>query len=109
MSYGIEKNVGEIEHHVSDIVTASSNAANMGGSQIYLSEGEKITVEDLMKGISVASGNDATVAMAEYISGSFSSISSFILTLLKVSLYLSFMIIPPVTDLLTYYGLWLIA
>ena len=54
----------------SDIVTVSRNASSMGGSQIYLSEGEKITVEDLMKGISVASGNDATVAMAEYISGS---------------------------------------
>lgn len=53
-----------------DIVTVSSNAANMGGSQIYLSENEKITVEDLMKGISIASGNDAVVAMAEYISGS---------------------------------------
>ena len=53
-----------------DIVTVSKNAANMGGSQIYLSEGEKMSVEDLMKGISVASGNDATVAMAEYISGS---------------------------------------
>ena len=54
----------------SDIVTVSKNASSMGGSQIYLSEGEKISVEDLMKGISVASGNDATVAMAEYISGS---------------------------------------
>ncbi|MBR5370094.1 MAG: D-alanyl-D-alanine carboxypeptidase [Bacilli bacterium] len=53
-----------------DIVTVSKNAADMGGSQIYLSEGEKISVEDLMKGISIASGNDATVAMAEYISGS---------------------------------------
>lgn len=53
-----------------DKVTVSRNAAGMGGSQIYLSEGEVITVEDLMKGISVASGNDATVAMAEYISGS---------------------------------------
>ena len=42
----------------------------MGGSQIYLEEGEVMTVEDLMKGISVASANDATVAMAEYISGS---------------------------------------
>ena len=42
----------------------------MGGSQIYLEEGEKISVEDLMRGISVASGNDAIVAMAEYISGS---------------------------------------
>lgn len=53
-----------------DVVTVSHNAASMGGSQIYLSDGEKMTVEDLMKGISVASGNDATVAMAEYISGS---------------------------------------
>lgn len=56
--------------HWNDIVTASLNASGMGGSQIYLESGEKMTVEDLMKGISVASGNDATVAMAEYISGS---------------------------------------
>lgn len=53
-----------------DIVTVSKNAADMGGSQIYIAEGEQISVEDLMKGISMASGNDATVAMAEYISGS---------------------------------------
>ena len=52
-----------------DIVTVSQNASSMGGSQIYLETGEKMSVEDLMKGISVASGNDATVAMAEYISG----------------------------------------
>ncbi|MBQ8132215.1 MAG: D-alanyl-D-alanine carboxypeptidase [Bacilli bacterium] len=54
----------------SDIVTVSRNAADMGGSQIYLSEGENISVDDLIKGISIASGNDATVAMAEYIAGS---------------------------------------
>jgi len=53
-----------------DKVTVSRNASGMGGSQIYLEEGEKMTIEDLMKGISVASGNDATVAMAEIISGS---------------------------------------
>lgn len=52
-----------------DKVNISKNAQDMGGSQIYLAEGEIITVDDLMKGISVASGNDATVAMAEYISG----------------------------------------
>ena len=56
--------------HWDDVVIISHNASSMGGSQIYLEEGEKITVRDLMKGISVASGNDATVAMAEYISGS---------------------------------------
>lgn len=55
--------------HWDDVVTASKNASSMGGSQIYLETGEKMTVEDLMKGISVASGNDATVAMAEYIAG----------------------------------------
>ena len=50
-------------------VIVSKNAADMGGSQIYIEEGEKITVEDLMKGISMASGNDATVQMAEVIAG----------------------------------------
>ena len=53
-----------------DIVTASSNASGMGGSQIYLTTGEEMTVEDMMKGISMASANDATVAMAEFIAGS---------------------------------------
>lgn len=53
-----------------DIVTVSQNAADMGGSQIYLSVGEKISIRDLMKGISMASANDATVQMAEVIAGS---------------------------------------
>ena len=53
-----------------DIVTVSKNASDMGGSQIYLSTNEKMTIRDLFKGISMASANDATVAMAEYISGS---------------------------------------
>ncbi len=51
-------------------VTASSNAAGYGGTQIYLQPGEKMTVKDLMKGISMASANDATVALAERIAGS---------------------------------------
>lgn len=53
-----------------DIVTVSENAASFGGSQIYLEKDEKMSVEDLFKGISVASANDATVAMAEKIAGS---------------------------------------
>ena len=52
-----------------DVVTVSKNAADMGGSQIYLAANEKMTVRDLFKGISMASANDAVVAMAEYISG----------------------------------------
>ena len=52
-----------------DIVTASSNAAGMGGTQIFLTAGEKMSVKDLFKGISMASANDATVALAERIAG----------------------------------------
>ena len=52
-----------------DIVVVSKNAASMGGSQIYLEQNEMMSVEDLVKGICVASGNDATVAMAEKIAG----------------------------------------
>ena len=50
-------------------ITTSSNAAGYGGTQIYLETGEVMTVEDLMKGISMASANDATVALAERIAG----------------------------------------
>ncbi|MCI8588584.1 MAG: D-alanyl-D-alanine carboxypeptidase [Bacilli bacterium] len=53
-----------------DVVTASSNAAGYGGTQIYLQPGEKMTVEDLFKGVSMASANDAVVALAEFIAGS---------------------------------------
>lgn len=50
-------------------VTASANASGMGGTQIWLTAGEKMTVEDLFKGMTMASANDATVALAERISG----------------------------------------
>jgi D-alanyl-D-alanine carboxypeptidase (penicillin-binding protein 5/6) len=53
-----------------DTVTASANAASMGGSQIFLKEGETMTVEDLLKSVVIASANDAAVALAEYICGS---------------------------------------
>lgn len=54
----------------SDIVTASANACSMGGSQIFLKEGEQMTVEDMIKSVVIASANDAAVALAEHISGS---------------------------------------
>ncbi len=53
-----------------EIVKVSSNAAGYGGTQIYLQPGEEMSVRDLMKGISMASANDATVALAERIAGS---------------------------------------
>ena len=52
-----------------DMVTVSANAAAMGGSQVYLSEGEQISVEELLKSVCVSSGNDAAVALAEHVSG----------------------------------------
>lgn len=53
-----------------DMVTASAYAASMGGSQVYLKEGEQFSVDEMLKSISMASANDACVAMAEHISGS---------------------------------------
>ena len=52
-----------------DEVVISENAASMGGSQVYLQAGEVYQVKELLKGIAVASGNDAVVAMAEKVSG----------------------------------------
>lgn len=53
-----------------DMITASANASSMGGSQILLETGEQMSVDDLLKGITIASGNDAVVALAEAIGGS---------------------------------------
>lgn len=52
-----------------DKVMTSEYAASMGGSQIFLEPGEEMTVNEMLKGIAIASGNDASVAMAEKISG----------------------------------------
>ena len=53
-----------------DLVTVSARAASMGGSQVYLKEGEQMTVDDMLKAVAVVSGNDAAVALAEHIAGS---------------------------------------
>lgn len=53
-----------------ELVTASANAKSMGGSQVYLEEGEQQDVDTMIKCIVVSSGNDASVAMAEHIAGS---------------------------------------
>ena len=57
-------------YSLEDVVTVSSHAASMGGSQVFLEEGERITVEDLIKSTVIASGNDSAVALAELTSGS---------------------------------------
>ena len=53
-----------------EMITTSDKASSMGGSQIFLKVGEKMSVTDLLKGVAIASGNDAVVALAERISGS---------------------------------------
>jgi D-alanyl-D-alanine carboxypeptidase (penicillin-binding protein 5/6) len=53
-----------------DLVTTSAHAASMGGSQVYLEEGEQMTVRDLLKAVTVSSGNDAAVALGEHLTGS---------------------------------------
>ena len=61
----IEKDVIKLEQ----MITVSENASSMGGSQILLETGEEMSVDDLLKGITIASGNDAVVALAEAIAG----------------------------------------
>lgn len=53
-----------------DSVTISQRAASMGGSQMYMEEGEQQSVETLLKGMAIGSANDACVAVAEYVAGS---------------------------------------
>lgn len=62
--------------HLDDQVTVSANAASMGGSQVYLKEGEEMKLEDLLKSVVIASANDAAVALAEYVCGNVESFVS---------------------------------
>ncbi|MBR3865864.1 MAG: D-alanyl-D-alanine carboxypeptidase [Clostridia bacterium] len=55
---------------MADMVTGSAHAASMGGSQIWLEEGEKLSVEDMLKAVTICSANDCAVALGEHISGS---------------------------------------
>ena len=55
---------------LNDDVTISKDASNMGGSQVYINEGEIYKVEELLKGVAIASANDAVVALAEKVCGS---------------------------------------
>lgn len=62
----LEKN----EYSLDDKVNISTNAASMGGSQVFLEAGSELKVKELLKAIAIASANDAAVAMAEYTAGS---------------------------------------
>lgn len=58
------------KYALTDTVSVSAHAASMGGSQVFLEEGERVTVEDLIKSTVIASGNDSALALAELTSGS---------------------------------------
>ena len=66
----IMENIDKKKISYNDMVSVSAHAASMGGSQVFLEEGETQTVDTMLKCIAVSSANDACVAMAEYISGS---------------------------------------
>ena len=66
-----------------DKVTISEEAANMGGSQVFLQAGEVYTVHDLLKSVAIASGNDAVVALSEKVGGSVSGFVDMINKRLK--------------------------
>jgi len=66
----ILESVEEGSFSLTDIITVSGHASQMGGSQVYLKEGEQFTVEELLKALSIHSANDAAVALAEFHSGS---------------------------------------
>ncbi|MES2998657.1 MAG: D-alanyl-D-alanine carboxypeptidase family protein [Pseudomonadota bacterium] len=69
-SYVVSMALKEGRIHTDDLVTISNLAWKTGGSKMFVKVGEKVTVHDLMQGIIVDSGNDACVAMAEYVAGS---------------------------------------
>lgn len=62
--------ISKEELRTDELIRVSENAASMGGSQIFLEAGEEMSVNDLLKGVAVASANDASVALAERLSGS---------------------------------------
>ena len=66
----IMENIDNRNLRIDEKIRVSKYASSMGGSQIFLEENEEMTVEDLLKGITIGSANDATVALAERIGGS---------------------------------------
>jgi D-alanyl-D-alanine carboxypeptidase (penicillin-binding protein 5/6) len=70
VAYIVMERIAKGGIQLSDRVTVSREASKMGGSQVFLKEGETFTVEELMKAMLVASANDAACALAEYVAGS---------------------------------------
>ncbi|MGB7931858.1 MAG: D-alanyl-D-alanine carboxypeptidase family protein [Gammaproteobacteria bacterium] len=69
-AYAVFKELRSGKITLSDMVTISENAWRTPGSRMFVEVGKQVSVEDLMQGMIVQSGNDATVALAEYVAGS---------------------------------------
>lgn len=69
-AYIVERELDEGRLAMTDMVPISVNAWQTGGSRTFVREGTKVSVEDLLKGVIIQSGNDASVALAEYVAGS---------------------------------------
>jgi D-alanyl-D-alanine carboxypeptidase (penicillin-binding protein 5/6) len=70
LSLLVLEKVSTNEIKLTDTITASREASKMGGSQVFIKEGEAFTLEELMKAMLIASANDAAYAIAEFIAGS---------------------------------------
>lgn len=68
--YVVSKALANNQIHLDDLVRVSNNAWKIGGSRMFVKEGQMVPIEDLLKGIIVDSGNDACVAIAEHLGGS---------------------------------------
>jgi len=69
-AYVIDYELAQGNIHLDDMVTISKKAWKMPGSRMFVEVGKKVSVEDLLKGVIIQSGNDATVALAEHVAGS---------------------------------------
>ena len=68
-AYIVESEVAEGNVHLYDEVPISVKAWKTGGSKMFIKEGSKVLLEDLLKGVIIQSGNDASIALAEYVAG----------------------------------------
>lgn len=69
-AYIVERELDEGRMSMSDMVPVSVNAWKTGGSRTFIQEGTQVPVEDLLRGVIIQSGNDASVALAEFVAGS---------------------------------------
>lgn len=69
-AYIVEQEIERGNIHDDDMVSVSENAWRTGGSRMFIREGTQVSVKDLLHGVVIQSGNDASVALSEYIAGS---------------------------------------